>query len=500
MADDKILKNNAVSAPDDLDLMLGDLAGELSPENEVADSVTPWRRAVRRIAIGLGLTLMQINYANLDLILPLIGVVLLLVGSRALRKANGGFKALFGAAVVMAVIRGIILVSAASCLRTLKGADVFYTVLSVASLIMNLWLLLAFRTGLADAMEKARTEQKTGWITAAILWYLIVLVLSFAGVASALVYLILAVYIVIIIALIVQAGKLDMAGYVLEPVPSKLSDLAFGSLYIGIIIVGIAVCGLFFSGLPMQWQARSTGRSTLTAQQAAQQLIELGVPENIVNDLGDEDLALMWGADRVLIQDPAGDADDPSLGGLFITHIAVRVPQQNSHESYKWRFIHHFSWSGSTRFGGIETIEMDALYRVTDDQGRMIDNTATDISGRVLMDRNGAGYEAPYYGHTLGRFSSDDPDNYRTGWLIEFRLDRTLFSAKFSFPKKAENARGYIMYAAMCNFDSNKYSSQMRYWHAGTFSYPYEDPSLQAGIIEFGHSMNRSEHAVFDTK
>ena len=62
----------------------------------------------------------------------------------------------------------------------------------------------------------------------------------------------------------------------------------------------------------------------------------------------------------------------------------------------------------------------------------MIDNTATDISGRVLMDRNGAGYEAPYYGHTLGRFSSDDPDNYRTGWLIEFRLDRTLFSAKLN--------------------------------------------------------------------
>ena len=36
MADDKILKNNAVSAPDDLDLMLGDLAGELSGEVMIA--------------------------------------------------------------------------------------------------------------------------------------------------------------------------------------------------------------------------------------------------------------------------------------------------------------------------------------------------------------------------------------------------------------------------------------------------------------------------------
>ena len=494
MSDKEIMKNCPAPQLDDFDLMVEDLAGELVPERRIAESVTPWKNALRKVVAGLALTILQINNANLDLLLPLIGMVLLLVGSRALRNANGAFRMLYHTAIVMAVLRGFLLVSAASCLWVAARTEVLSNVLGVIGLLLNLWLLIGFRTGLANAMEKAGAEPKTGWATAAVLWYLAVLVLSLTGIADVLVWLIIAVYVLIISALIVQAGKLDMAGYALEPSVSKLSDLAFGGLYVGIVALGIVICGLFFSRLPMQWQVRGDECiNTQTARQAQQQLLELGVPEEIVNVLGEEDLSLLWGADRVLVQElPENASNDPSLRGLLITHVAVRVPQKNDHEKYKWRFIHYFVWPDKARFGGIETIKMDALYSVTNDQGQMIDNTASEISGRVLMDKDGIVYEAPYYGHSLNGDASE--------WGVDFRIDRTIFATKFSFPRTAENARGYLMYAALFNIDNITFCSRMDYWHTGGFLYPYADPSLQnQRIVPLGSYMTRSENTRFET-
>ena len=502
MIDDEKLKTNAAIVPDELDLIVEDLAADLSPDNDVTGRVTPWKNAIYKVVIGLALTVVQLNFWNLNYILPLVAVVLLLTGSRALRTQNRGFNALFWASIFMAVLRGFLLISAGSCLWALLWTDTLETVLSIIGTILNLVLLIAFRTGRAQAREKAGTEPKTGWATAAILWYLAVIVLELTGLANTLIYILFAVYLVIIIALIIQARNLSKAGYTLEPEPSKLSDLTVAGLYVGIIVAGIAVCGLFFTRLPMQWQERDeAGRSTELARQAEQQLTELGMPQIILNDLGGEELALMWGADKVLIQElPENFTNDPSLSGLLITHVAVRTPSQNGSGKYKWWFIHYFLWPEETHFAGVETIKTDALYRITNGQGQTVDNAVYDIYGRVLMDKNGMAFEAPYYGHSSGHFSSDDPRSYKTGWVMEFRLDRTRFSAKFSFPRKTQNARGYIMYSTIAYTDDLTFCSEIVYWHHKGFYYPFADPTIQHNSIIPGRAyMNRSEQTRFST-
>ena len=385
MADDMKLKKDAALAPDDFDLMVEDLTAELMPESGVADKVTPWKSAMYKVVLGLALLIIQFNFWGLNFILPLAGSTMLLIGSRSLRKENGGFRALYAGAVIMAVLRGFLLVSAASCLWSLSFAKNLNNIIGIPGLLLNLWLLGAFRTGLAETMEKSGTELKTGWATAAVIWYLLVIVLGLTGLAEALIYVLAAVYVVMIIALLIQARNMDKAGYVLQPEPSRISDLGLGGLYVGIIAVGIIICGLFFSRLPMDWNPKSEV-DTQIAKQSAQQLAELGVPESIINDLDEEDLALLWGADKVLIQELPENKDNDSSPGLVMTHVAVRTPSDGSSSvKYIWHFIHHFEWPGEAHFAGTETIHMDALLSVVNNQGQIMDNTVFNISGRILV-------------------------------------------------------------------------------------------------------------------
>ena len=350
-------------------------------------------------------------------------------------------------------------------------------------------------------MEKAGAGNKTGWATAACVWYIVVLLMGIAGLSGAYVTVLIVVYLVIITALMIQARNMDKAGYALEPVPSKTSDLALGSIYLGIIVIGIAVCGLFFTRLPMEWQERSgAGRSTEVSRQAEEQLKALGMPENVLSDLGDEDLSLLWGADRIIVQELPENADnDPVLGGLLLTHVAVRVPGDGTHYEYKWRFIHHFMLPGEQRFAGIETVKVDALCKVVNSRGQLIDNGVTELSGRVLMDKAGSICEAPYYGRTLGRIVFDDEDYSRPGWNI-LSLDRTLFSLECSFPRKTENARGYIMYAADFYSEGAAYCSDIEYWHNKGHYYPLADPAAPHDTVIPGYAyMNRSEQVRIST-
>ena len=61
-----------------------------TPPDDVAQAVTPWRRAVRFVLWGLLLTSVTLNFWRLDVILPSVGLLLCLLGFRRLRRENWG--------------------------------------------------------------------------------------------------------------------------------------------------------------------------------------------------------------------------------------------------------------------------------------------------------------------------------------------------------------------------------------------------------------------------
>ena len=86
----------------EFDAVLGAGLPDLPPE-EIVEEVTPWKRAMNRVLVGMALSTVTLNFWLLDTILPAIGVVLMLLGFRSLRLENRWFRSCF----VLALIRAI---------------------------------------------------------------------------------------------------------------------------------------------------------------------------------------------------------------------------------------------------------------------------------------------------------------------------------------------------------------------------------------------------------
>ena len=90
------MRNEGWRHADDIDLraVFSESFSVLPPEEVVRD-VTPWKRAMNRVLIGMVLCTITLNFWYLNYILPAVGMVLWLLGLRALRRENGYFTACF---------------------------------------------------------------------------------------------------------------------------------------------------------------------------------------------------------------------------------------------------------------------------------------------------------------------------------------------------------------------------------------------------------------------
>ncbi|HCO50788.1 MAG TPA: hypothetical protein DIT21_05145, partial [Oscillibacter sp.] len=88
------MRNEGWRHADDIDLrtVFSESFSALPPEEVVRD-VTPWKRAMNQVLIGMVLCTIILNFWYLNYILPAVGMVLWLLGLRALRRENGYFTA-----------------------------------------------------------------------------------------------------------------------------------------------------------------------------------------------------------------------------------------------------------------------------------------------------------------------------------------------------------------------------------------------------------------------
>ena len=78
------------------ELELGKLIASALPEtppDDIARGVTPWRRAISETVWGLVLCMVTLGEGILKYAMPFAGALLLLCGTRTLRRENAGFAA-----------------------------------------------------------------------------------------------------------------------------------------------------------------------------------------------------------------------------------------------------------------------------------------------------------------------------------------------------------------------------------------------------------------------
>ena len=455
------------SARDDaFEALLAQSVDELPPEEIVAD-VTPWRRAMERVLFGLALCMVTLNFWCLNYLLPAIGTVLLLLGFRALRRENPWLRGCF----VCAVLRAACVFPSLILNTTILPGDAFRSAAAAVSAALMLALLLCFWQGLRAVRRKAGLPAQGGGAGALLAWYVLMCVLAAVHYMGWIVPIAMLVgYVCILRSLFQLSGALDEAGYAIAPQPVRVTDRCIALVLAAALGIGCTLGYLFGGSYRMDWQPADASEQTQTAA-IRQLLLDLGFPEAVLNDLTPEDIAACDGAVRVVSvteDHPFNDGrtvshkESDGEGGvvsvldtvydvreLRLTSVGVQLPGAQE----TWRVFHHFLWTTDPGFYGTEAIQIRPAYRSIPEGWA----AAGDATGRVLYDRGGQTFAAPYASLGARTFTANT-----VLWGKQTNTD--LFAA-FSLPRHGEHCRGYIAYSTTEARDGYILSSGVYYTH-----------------------------------
>ena len=451
---------------DAFEALLAQSVDELPPEEIVAD-VTPWRRAMERVLFGLALCMVTLNLWCLNYLLPAIGTVLLLLGFRALRRENPWLRGCF----VCAVLRTACVFPSLILNTTILQSDACKSAAAVVSAALMLVLLLCFWQGLRAVRRKAGLPAQGGGAGALPAWYVLICVLAAVHYTGLLVPIAMLVgYVCILRSLFRLSGALDEAGYAIAPQPVRVTDRCIVLVLAAALGIGCTLGYLFGGSYRMDWQPADASTQAQT-ETIRQQLLGLGFPEDVLNDLTPEDIAACDGALRIVTKTedyPVNDGRTVSYkesdgeGGvvsvldtvfdvkeLRLTGVAVQLPGERE----TWMVFHHFLWTADPGFYGTEAIQIRPAYRSIPEGW----SAAGDVTGRVLYDCDGQTFAAPYASLGARTFTANT-----ILWGEQTNTD--LFAA-FSLPRHGEHARGYVAYSTTEARDGYILSSGVYYTH-----------------------------------
>ena len=454
----------------DFEAMLARSVPDTPPEEIVAE-VTPWRRAMNRILFGMALCAITLNFLCLNYILPAIGTVLLLLGFRALRRENRWLGGCFAVTVIRAVYFFATLVLNTTILQSAVFTPAVTTALTAVNAVLLLTLYFCFWRGLLAVQKKAGLPAQTGGAGALLAWYVLICVLAAVHYMGWIVPIAMLVgYVCILRSLFRLSRALDEAGYAIAPQPVRVTDRCIALVLAAALGIGCTLGYLFGGSYRMDWQPADISEQTQTAA-IRQQLLDLGFPEAVLNDLTPEDIAACDGALRVVSvteDHPFNDGrtvshkESDGEGGvvsvldtvydvreLRLTSVGVQLPGAQE----TWRVFHHFLWTTDPGFYGTEVLQIWPADQNTPDGWRF----AGDVTGRVLHDRDGQTFTAPY--HALGR------QTYTADSVFFGQRTCTDLFAPFSMPRHAEHARGYVAYSAAAVQSGCLLDSWINYTH-----------------------------------
>ena len=449
---------------DRLDEMIEQGLGEIVPGEGVVEEVNPWREPIGRIAAGMALTGITLNFLYLQYLLPTLGAALQYLGFRTLRRSGPAFRIAWGLSLVELVWHAVWLMLSASPWR-LEGMTAY--TLGLAGMAVQIARLLLLRAGLRDVCRRAEVEPKGDPLRAAVIWQVLIAVLAFSPLAQSW---LAAIPMIIAFVLIIQSlervgGSLGGAGYCFVDAPVRVSSgvMKWGYLLgcFALVLLTSAVVNhprLDAQPVPAQGEAETR-----------QALAELGLPENVLADLSDEHVRALEGAFRVDVQQEMmsfyssttteiqkADADADRLCAYI---IYIELPGS------RMAVLNYFDWQqGGTYWGDAVMLGWQDTYEYLTGQ----------IGGALLYEKNGQAYTAPIPRLNNGVVTTTD---WFSGIQSYPRITGTV-----SYPFGAQNQRGYVLYILQLRdlgyWGRLNGNTSITYRHRlQPFSLPYQTPA-----------------------
>ena len=468
----------------EFDRMLEDELSALPPPDGAVREVTPWRRAMGRVVWGIGLTTVTVSALWLDYILPAVGTALLVLGFRTLRRENRWLTACWALSLWDAALFFL------GCVWDATVWPDPPAVLGWARHLILLALAFCLWQGVR-AVRRAAGQPPRAGAAGALTLFLTVLCIPtlLTGVEVRLTGLLLVLPILVLYLCILRClarlpALLDGVGYTVHVAPVRLPDGAVKALWAAALVAGVLLAGALFCRYPMEWAPVEAGEQA-GLEEVRGDLLALGMPEQVLDDLAPDDLAGLDGALSVTVR-----ATEEFFSGapmtreeqLLLTNVAVELPGGH------WRIIHHFLWLDSPELRTTECMELWPAWR---DREEWRQEGA--LTGRLLFDRQGTTYAGDYYSLSTVRYTANDFFNGPTETSSPFAL--------FSLPARGENCRGYVVYGARALEEVTLLNAWVNYDHQmEPFRYPamtaLEHAMAGMGGGSWGDPFGRAQSAI----
>jgi len=431
----------------EFDDLLKDCMEELPP-SDIVVGVTPWKQAMNRILWGLALTTITFQFYCLDYILPAVGMLLMLLGFRALRKENVWFKVSWTVILVRCVYFFGNLILNTTIYRNEIQAFSMVQIVSVVFLSLTFVQIFCLWMGIREVQKKADLQPKAGAALGLLIWNGIICLLAVVGIVDWFFFgVLLFAYILIIRSLYKLSKELNEAGYVIETSMLQLSDRNLITVILIVLTIGMGSGYLFCNSYTMDWRPFEVSTDAKVVEIKAQ-LIELGFPQEVLQDVTEADVLACEGALRVVVQEhtyPVNEGrivrNEGAAATVFstvydvkelrITGIAVELPDDRE----TWKIFHHFEWDVNPGFYGTESIQLWTVYDLLQEGW----TSASDLSGHVLYNKGEDVYVSSY--------ESISRETYISNNFLFGEQSNTELFATFSLPDNGERQRGYLSYA-----------------------------------------------------
>ena len=473
---------------DDLrfDQLLRENASALPP---AMAEVNPWREAMWLVLWGMGLTTITFNFLYLDMILPALGGILLVLGFRTLRQENRALQWCWRLSIAIASVR-----SASFALAALP-VDV-KSIPAYAVMAMTFALYCCLWRGMVGVSRAAGAENPAAPAAGAlVIFYAVICALAFLELSGWLAVLpVLIAYIVILRNLVKLARSLADTGYAIHAAPVRLPSTAVLWGYLGLTLAAVLLAMFLGQRYPMNWQVRDDAPQDETIRA---ELLDLGFPEQVLDDLTAEEAAHMSGAVKVYTEteplyedetyrevttsvwneDPPprweySSAEKQPDGSYrytyrvydlyegFVTHVVVLVEEAGRQRAV----VLHYA-AIDRPFGDClaEGMEIWPVWQSNEESW----SPGGWYSGRLLCEKDGQSYAADFYSVESGSYETTN---------IFGTTQNTGMIAEWSRMNHSGNVRAYLLYdAEMLTSELPSLYSWCNYVRQTKPVYPFRD-------------------------
>lgn len=437
---------------DDFDCSLATSLSELPPPEETVREVTPFRSAMGKVVWGLCLTSFTLQLWYLPYLLPALGVILMVLGFRSLRRSNRWFRFCWIFSICEAILLYSFDLLAATPLRLdpdliplwLQGITAFGR---VAILFGCLWLGL--RQAAAEVGQPRRVAAPALW---ALGWYGVLILLGVLwpqpGWVIGLIMII--AFVCIVRSLLRLSQSLGSWGYAVRAAPVRIGGGRLAAAYLLSLAALVGALSLASNHLPMD--AHIVERPSESAETAAirENLTALGFPEDLLALLPEEEISRMEGTFACLVD----WSDEEHWIGTKACNELIRfdtVYVQTGPRTL--RIYEFFTFREDTLRSNFQTITL--LEPPSSAQ-------ISDVTAAISWTRNGTSYRSQ------PEISSQEYSS------MFFGTTPNLPATRFSYPFLSRDRAGYMAYTSWEADDQITCSILRAFLTSYDHLYPYE--------------------------